>query len=809
MNNDIFLKKTLLIFLLCISIIIVFFKTSFKFNEISIIKSLQKEKKNSTRRLLNSLKVKEICDNSKKNIYEYYYLGNEYDSEEKIEFNDDKEYIQALIKIIETKKPESKEIKTYIFHILPFLILLIIAILVPIFWIGCLCCCCCNWLCCCCCCQNKCCTNLCYLFTILFLLISIIFAMIGLNKYNDVFISLNGASCSLMKFILELSEGQEKSELPKWEGITKIKEILSDTIKSIENSQGEKINNFESKKSTLDDSIKDWHILLNDTNNYVNNSQLKDVEMSDDTKKDFYASYTIQYGPYTEKDTLLYSIDQEFTTILDYLDSTQENIKTAIEEITVSETLTNALDQLDEILSQFNDITNSIVDPWYKYQNKGVKYGKKGCKYYFYYVLGVNLLLMIFFSIIFCMKKLCIFKVILHILWMSLGLILFVIMILGSVLAIAGVVGKDVISVLHFAFSEQNLFSDNPLIFSMGEGTKYINTCMNGNGDLSEAFNFDDSTDALNQIVLLRNSLIESFEIFKDYKQSINLIGFNALLNSYKRFYFQPQYSQSQNDFSLDNLFKINDYIIELNSYTNTGDENCNIKDLWSLESSNSEYSTKINPSFEKFNLGEKSLMYIYDNWNEEKVRSRYSDYDCINVDRIVKIIKMFASFKSENTVLINFIQNKNNEIDTKFSEIINTINETLISCTEVIDPIYNIFEQLIGNSSNIFSILNCNFLSTDLNVTFIEIYQGLGKDIHKFGLLVYIISVLEGFGIWGILISMNLQKILESTNKDSNKNDTNIINNNTEKVGLKMGKPSIRGANESNIKLILEENKK
>ena len=169
----------------------------------------------------------------------------------------------------------------------------------------------------------------------------------------------------------------------------------------------------------------------------------------------------------------------------------------------------------------------------------------------------------------------------------------------------------------------------------------------------------------------------------------------------------------------------------------------------------------------------------------------------------------MFESFKNETTVLINFIKNKNNEINTKFSEIIDTINETLISCTEVIDPIYNIFEQLIGNSSNIFSILNCNFLSTDLNVTFIEIYQGLGKDIHKFGLLVYIISALEGFGIWGILISMNLQKILESTNKDSNKNDTNINNNNTEKVGLKMGKPSILGANESNIKLILEENKK
>ena len=232
MNENIFLKKTLIILLLCISIIFILFKTSIEFNEISIIKHLKKEKKNSTRRLLDASKVKDICENSNKNVYEFYYNGTEYIADETIEFNEDKEYIQALIKIIETKKPESKEIKTYIFHILPFLILLIIAVLVPIFWIGCLCCCCCNWLCCFCCCQNKFCTNLCYLFTILFLLISMILAMIGLNKYNEVFLSLNGASCSLMKFVLELSEGQEKTELPKWDGITKIKEILTDTIES-------------------------------------------------------------------------------------------------------------------------------------------------------------------------------------------------------------------------------------------------------------------------------------------------------------------------------------------------------------------------------------------------------------------------------------------------------------------------------------------------------------------------------------------------------------------------------------------------
>ena len=816
MNENIFLKKTLIILLLCISIIFILYKTSIEFNEISIIKHLKKEKKNSTRRLLDASKVKDICEHSNKNVYEFYYNGTEYIPDETIEFNEDKEYIQALIKIIETKKPESKDIKTYIFHILPFLILLIIAVLVPIFWIGCLCCCCCNWLCCFCCCQNKFCTNLCYLFTILFLLISMILAMIGLNKYNEVFMSLNGASCSLMKFVLELSEGQEKTELPKWDGITKIKEILTDTIESIKTSQGEILNNYTKEMNNLDNSKRDWHTELEIAYTTVNQSKLENVPIPEtDREESYYASYTIQYGPYTQQNTLLYSLDQEFTTIFNYLNKIKENIKTAIEEVTVSETLINAKEQLDDILSQFDDITNSIVDPWYKYQKTGVKYGKKGCKYYFYYILVVNFLLMIFFSIIFCMKKLCIFKLILHILWMTLGLILFVIMILGSVLAILGVVGKDIISVLHYTLSEKNLSSDKPVIFSMGEGTQYINTCMNGDGNLSEAFNFDISTESLNQLVFLRDGLIESFKTFENYTESINLIGYRAMLNSYERYYFQPLYSTSPNDFSNNNLFNITYYINKLNSYTiQSGDkDNCDyINDKWSLSRTDSDYSIKINPTDGTSSLGQKCLMYIYDNWPEENVQNRYNSNnlcDDSKVDNIIQYIKMFESFRDKNKELITNINTFNDGINQNFKSLIKSINTTLNLCKDIIDPIYNIFDQLIGNSTNIFSILNCSFLSTDINVTFIEIYKGLGKDIHKFGLLVYIISVFAGFGIWGILISMNLQNILDSTKDNSNKKDFNILNkNNTEKDGLKMGKPTLPHANESNIKLILDENK-
>ena len=643
-----------------------------------------------------------------------------------------------------------------------------------------------------------------------------IFAMMGLNKYNKVFMSLNGASCSLMKFVLELSEGQEKTELPKWDGIVKIKEILTDTIDSIKTSQGEILNNFTKEMNNLDNSVNNWNTKLDNSYNIVNQSKLENITIPEtDREESYYASYTIQYGPYTQENTLLYSLDQEFTTILNLIYQIKDNIKTAIEETTVSETLINAKDQLDDILSQFDDITNSIVDPWYKYQKIGVKYGKKGCKYYFYYILVVNFLLMIFFSIVFCMKKLCIFKMILHILWITLGLVLFVIMVLGSVLAILGIVGKDVISVLHYILSEQNLYSDEPVIFSMGEGTKYINTCMNGDGNLSEAFNFDISTDSLNQLVFLRDGLIESFKVFENYTESINLIGYKAMLNSYERFYFQPLYSTSPNDFTNNNnLFNINYYIEKLNSYTiqSGSDNTCvYIKDKWSLRSTDSDYPNKINTTDETSKLGENCLMYIYDNWTEEKVQNRFNSKnlcDDSKVGDIIKYITMFESFRNKNNELIKNINTINSDINQNIISLIKSINSTLNSCKEIIDPIYNIFNQIIGNSTNIFSILNCTFLSTDINVTFIELYQGLGKDIHKFGLLVYIISVFAGFGIWGILISMNLQNIV-ATKDNSNKNDLKILNkNNTEKDGLKMGKPTLPHANESNIKLILDENK-
>ena len=106
----------------------------------------------------------------------------------------------------------------------------------------------------------------------------------------------------------------------------------------------------------------------------------------------------------------------------------------------------------------------------------------------------------------------------------------------------------------------------------------------------------------------------------------------------------------------------------------------------------------------------------------------------------------------------------------------------------------------------------NSKFLSSDIKVTFTEIYIGLGKDIHNYGLLIFIIGVSEGFSIFGILIAMNLHKIIEDK-KDKEKGiviSKNNINNNTEKDDSKIEKKNNdQQSNDSNMKLILNDNKK
>ena len=817
-EKKIFYNKSILLFLICLTFSYILFKSSPKFPE----KKFRKKENRKTRKLIDSQKVYEICKNSPKEVFNFYYNNSEFKLSEKIEYKDNEEYIQNIITMLDEKKKDSKKIKKYIVHILPYFFLLIITFLVPIFWIGCFFCFYCNWLCCCGYYQNNIGKNLFYLITIIFLLIGMIFAMLGLNRYEDVFISLNGVTCSLMQFVLELSDGQKKEEKPKWDGINNIKDILTNTISSIKNSKGQIFNEFESQMNDLDDEIDSWYKKLDDIYEEVKKNYYSFEVDFNGSINHFYPEYILSYGPALEPNKILFASTLEFFNIYYYLKSTLSEFKTIIDDNIVINDLENAKNKLDDLLSQFNNFTDSIVDPWYDYQDKVVKYGKKASIFFFYYIIIENFLLMIFFTINVCMNKGIIFKIIIHFLWMTLGILIIVNMLLGSILTILGVVGKDFVSVLHFIVSSDNLKYEHPKIFSNGESLKYINTCMNGNGDLSSAFNFDIITLSLNEIISLRNYFIMSKNEIKDLKESNTISQYENYLNIYKEKYLSDiYYIQETQIGDVEHLFNVNTIIKELNDYSinQINNDNCIlIKDLYSVNNSNSYY-TLISPSDPTHNLGSDSLIYLYDDWTDSLIEKRYEneniceDKNNKNIKDIASnYMKFFNNIKEKNNNLISNIQSFNKELNEKFKNIIENLKQSINSCNKIIDPIFEVFNNIIGDSNNIFSIMNCKFLSSDIKVTFTEIYIGLGKDIHNYGLLIFIIGVSEGFSIFGILIAMNLHKIIEDK-KDKEKGiviSKNNINNNTEKDDSKIEKKNNdQQSNDSNMKLILNDNKK
>ena len=63
-------------------------------------------------------------------------------------------------------------------------------------------------------------------------------------------------------------------------------------------------------------------------------------------------------------------------------------------------------------------------------------------------------------------------------------------LIIGSIMTIVGTMGGDLISVLSFVLSEENLKDggENILVKEYGKARKYLDTCINGDGKLYNDF---------------------------------------------------------------------------------------------------------------------------------------------------------------------------------------------------------------------------------------------------------------------------------------------------------------------------------
>ena len=153
--------------------------------------------------------------------------------------------------------------------------------------------------------------------------------------------------------------------------------------------------------------------------------------------------------------------------------------------------LGNSKDKIYSLSKVFDDVKNKKLDDVEKIMEKFDKCGKLGLFLLFSAIFAfcfICLLILSSYFICNCNCMGCLY----HIFWNIEMLIIIVTMLIGVCLGITGVISKDLIAILKYTKSDENLKAEKPFLLDFDNTQADVLTiCLNGNGNLkSFAFNY-------------------------------------------------------------------------------------------------------------------------------------------------------------------------------------------------------------------------------------------------------------------------------------------------------------------------------
>lgn len=281
---------------------------------------------------------------------------------------------------------------------------------------------------CCCCCGKKtnaggCAKCLFFLFCF-FSAISILICVVGFIISPSIYKSINGVMCSLYKLVFHFIEGtKDEISFSDWKGLEGINSLIL---------------KYESTREKI--------VGLPPKNNFGD-------ECSDQGE---------QYC------------------------SVYEEIKGKLKDNNdISTNLGKMKGQITSISSKFSDIKDNTLDSVEKIMEFIDCYYKLGMIILFAAIAAMCLLGILSLTPYFCCNYSCI-SCLYHLFWNIEMLVIIITLLIGVCLGIVGIVFKDAVPLLNYAKSSDNLGSDNPFLLDLDKDNKdKINTCFNGNGDLS------------------------------------------------------------------------------------------------------------------------------------------------------------------------------------------------------------------------------------------------------------------------------------------------------------------------------------
>ena len=394
-----------------------------------VIFFLNKNSSNSIPRLpfnLRNLFELETADKRCENTEKKFleqYTDPELSDQDLNDIKKDDRYLDVLKDIIREK--DLGKIKKYLPRIIMYIIFVCVDILLIVFWIA---------LCGCCCCGKKnkeaatgC--SKCYFFIFCFLnVVAILICICGFILVPCFFKSINGVVCSFYKLVLHFTDGtrNDYSDIYNWKGF-------------------EGINNLTDEYNQIKVELKE-----------INDIEKKNTACNNDN--DEFCKYY--------KTTFNELLNEDNSDFIDYLEIPGKNISLMSDSI--NNIKNNTLDDIEEIMKYFD------------------KEGKLGLYLLFCAIALlclIGLLTLSFYFVCNCNCIVCLF----HLFWNIEMLIIIITILVGVCFGIFGVFSKDLVPILKYVKSEENLNNTDPLLLKFNDDSdkELTNICFNKDGNLT------------------------------------------------------------------------------------------------------------------------------------------------------------------------------------------------------------------------------------------------------------------------------------------------------------------------------------
>ena len=697
----------------------------------------------------------EICKKGNEDLQQYYETGDGNIigiNDEKIESKNNPEYIQSLINLISGSENNEDDsgILDYIKHIIPALIFLVIAILSLPGWLVCCICSCANC-CCCCCCKKAFCKLPFYIISCVIYAFVVAVSIYGLSQSNSIFVGLADTECSLLKFIGEVLDGETRQTKPRWGGISGIQKLLLDTKKKIGNlgdstktDLSNNKNQAENKKQQFEDALDKYsHNIDTDDGSYHYKQNLSPSEGNGIYSLDIIYKFGVfdKNNPQSANEgTFVKSWYEEYKEVAknskEQMDEAYRNFDTLIgKKDEASNALDSGVNSIDDIKQSFDDVKDQISSIIVDNSDTIDKFGKLIFKIVFSLLMAINLGIAAFITLLFfckfpvcqngCLK--CLLKSLIHILWNILALLTFLTLLIGSIFTLLGTVGKDLILVVEYLVSDENLGKPEPAL--LGEAGEYLKICINGNGDLKEKLNLN--LDSMNNLEDLRAA---KRRIDEAKQNAQNLLDTKIAYNAYKTEY-EARKSYSTDDFKLINIENTNiyltfrDYLSKLNNNIPNGKQ-----DTWSISCTPNKHSCDTL-------RGSETSQYCIEpsSCSDKGITDWYptSNLYANVIDHFIKSIKTASETDvASNTKSIKSILDI---LDTKYTGFLEGQTSSLDIFNRTITDLTDIFNEFAGEDGEAFSFVNCKFIGRNVKVILKNLEKSLGTNIYTVGIILIV----------------------------------------------------------------------